>query len=283
MLTVLEHDIELPDGRNLHYYDTLTEGGAEPALAVFWLHGSPNLGEPPVPLFASAEKRGLRWVSYDRPGYGGSTERTGRDVASAADDVAAVARALGLARFAVLGHSGGGAHALACAALLPEQVAGVVSISALAPYNAPGLDYFAGMGVAAELKAAFEGRAELEHELTTSEFDPEVFTPADRAALEGDWTWLNGVAGKALEQGLTGFIDDDLAAVRPWGFEVSAVGGPVLLIHGEEDRMVPVSHSRWLAEHVPGAELRVSPGAGHVSVLSAEGDAALEWLRERAR
>jgi pimeloyl-ACP methyl ester carboxylesterase len=282
MLTVREHDIELTDGRTLHYYDTLADDGTEPALAVFWLHGSPNLGEPPAPLFAAAQARGLRWVSYDRPAYGGSTEQTGRDVAAAAHDVAAVARALGLDRFAVLGHSGGGPHALACAALLPDQVAAAVSISGLAPYGADGLDYFAGMGVEAELKAAIEGRAELEHELAIGEFDPETFTPADHAALEGEWSWLNGVVVKALEQGLTGLIDDDLASVRPWGFDLAQIKVPVLLVHGEEDRMVPAAHASWLAEHVPDAELRLSPGVGHVAVLSTEGDKALEWLRECA-
>jgi len=112
---VTEADIRLADGRTLHAYDTRADAAADsapdPAVAVFWLHGSPNVGSPPEPLFAAAEANGLRWVSYDRPGYGGSGPHDGRDVASAAADVAAIADALGIGRFAVLGHSGGGGRA----------------------------------------------------------------------------------------------------------------------------------------------------------------------------
>ena len=116
---VTEADIRLADGRTLHAYDTRADGIASSpgalgsAVAVFWLHGSPNIGSPPEPLFAAAEANGLRWVSYDRPGYGGSGPHDGRTVASAAADVAAIADALGIGRCAVLGHSGGGPHALA--------------------------------------------------------------------------------------------------------------------------------------------------------------------------
>jgi len=282
MLTVREHDLELSDGRNLHYYVTHAEDGPEPELAVFWLHGSPSFGEPPVPLFDAAIARGLRWVSYDRPSYGGSTSQPGRDVAAAAADVAAVARAQGLDRFAVVGYSGGGPHALASAALLPDQVVATVAFACVGPYGVEGLDYFDGMGVEAELTAAVQGRAELEHELTTTEFDPSVFSPLDHAALREEWNWLNATSGKAFQQGLDGLLDDDLATVRPWGFELSAINGPVLMVHGDDDRMVPASHTRWLADHVRGAELRLSPGMGHISVLSAEAENALEWIRTRA-
>src|SRR5919107_466153 len=140
---VTETDLELDDGRTLHVYDTGADD-AEGRLALFWHHGSPNIGAPPRPLFPVAEELGIRWVSYDRPGYGGSTPRPDRDVASAAADVSSVADALGIERFAVVGHSGGGSHALACAALLQERVSAVVSISGVAPYRADGLDWFGG-------------------------------------------------------------------------------------------------------------------------------------------
>ena len=132
---VTEADIRLAGGRTLHAYDVRADGIAsspsDPGspVAVFWLHGSPNIGSPPEPLFAVAKANGLHWVSYDRPGYGGSGPDDGRTVASAAADVAAIADALGLGRFAVLGHSGGGPYALACAALLPERVIAAVSVS----------------------------------------------------------------------------------------------------------------------------------------------------------
>ena len=153
---VTETDLRLGVRRTLHVYDTGTApGGQGPTgasgtsqaggLTVFWHHGTPNTGEPPAPLFPAAARRGIRWVSYDRPGYGGSSPNPGRDVASAAADTAAVADALGIGRFMVLGHSGGGPHALACAALLPGRVLGAVSLAGLAPYRAEGLDWFAGM------------------------------------------------------------------------------------------------------------------------------------------
>ena len=115
---------------------------------VFWHHGTPNTGVPPEPLFPAAAQHGIRWVSYDRPGYGGSTPHPGRDIASAAADVSSVAQALGIGQFAVMGHSGGGSHALACGALLPGRVLGVVSVAGMAPFDAEGLDWFAGMAAA---------------------------------------------------------------------------------------------------------------------------------------
>ncbi len=116
---VIEGDLELASGRTLHYYDAgdAADGGSPARTAVFWHHGSPNAADPPEPLFQAAAENSLRWVSYDRPGYCGSAQNPGRDIASAAGDVAAIADALDIGRFAVVGHSGGGPHALACGAL----------------------------------------------------------------------------------------------------------------------------------------------------------------------
>jgi pimeloyl-ACP methyl ester carboxylesterase len=158
--------------------------------------------------------------------------------------VSSIADALGIGQFAVIGHSGGGPHGLASAALLPERVLGAVCVSGLAPFTAEGLDWFAGMAAtgAAELRAAAGGRAVLEDHVAYTEFDPEQFTPADHAALAGEWSWLGAVAGKALESGPGGMVDDDLAYVAPWGFDPSAVVPPVLFLHGGEHRIVPSSH-----------------------------------------
>ena len=168
-------------------YDTGSDAAGR--LAVFWHHGTPNIGAPPEPLFAAAEELGIRWVSYDRPGYGGSTPYPDRDVASAAAYVLIIADALGIDQFAVMGHSGGGPHALACGALLPERVLGVVVVAGLAPFGAEGLDWFEGFGPAgvAELRAAAAGRAALEKHLAQSDDEPE-FTPEDEAALAGEWS-----------------------------------------------------------------------------------------------
>jgi len=274
---VTKTDLKLADGRTLHFYDTGPDDSGR--LAVFWHHGTPNTGAPPEPLFAAAAANGLRWVSYDRPAYGGSTPNPGRDIGSAAADVAAIGDALGLHRFGVMGHSGGGSHALACGALLPERVVGIVCGAGLAPFGAPGLDWYAGMypGGAAGLRAAAAGRAALTAAMAAGEFDPEMFTPADHAALAGEWSWMGRVAGQAIEAGPAGQIDDELANVAPWGFEPARVVPPVLFLHGGQDRIVPSSHSQWLARECPSAELRLFPEDGHVSVLNAGAD-ALQWL-----
>jgi pimeloyl-ACP methyl ester carboxylesterase len=279
---VIQTDLVLGDGRTLHAYDAVADG-ARGRLAVVWHHGTPNIGAPPEPLFPAAARLGIRWVSYDRPGYGGSTPHPGRDVASVAADVASVADAMGIEQFAVMGHSGGAAHALACAALLPERVPAAVCASGLAPYHAQGLDWFAGMGTAgaAELRAAATGRAALEDHLASAEYDPELFTPADHAALAGPWSWLLTVVEQAMEGGLGGMVDDDLACVAPWGFDPAQVRPPVLFVHGGEDRMVPSSHGQWLARRTPSAELWLRPDDGHVSVLDAA-EAALGWLWKHA-
>ncbi|HEY0933655.1 MAG TPA: alpha/beta hydrolase [Trebonia sp.] len=290
---VTETDILSADGRTLHAYDTRADqiaGRPGAPDAVFWLHGSPNIGSPPEPLFAAAGANGLRWVSYDRPGYGGSDPHSGRTVASAAADVSAIADALGIGRFAVLGHSGGGPHALACAALLPERVIAAVSISAPAPFHADGLDWFAGWspGIAAENRAAAAGQPALEAYWAEAETEAEpegmeaFFTEADIAALDERWSWLAGVAGQAMQQGNEGYLEDTLAAVRSWGFQLDAVRVPVLIAHGAKDKMVPCAHGGWLAAHCPAAESLIVPDAGHITVLD-HAPQTLTWLAARIR
>jgi pimeloyl-ACP methyl ester carboxylesterase len=265
----------------LHYYDTAAEDdGAR--LAVFWHHGTPNIGAPPRPLLPAAAQRGIRWVSYDRPGYGGSTPHPGRDVASAAADVASIADALGIGQFAVMGHSGC-PHALACGALRPERVLGVVCVAGLAPLRAEGLDWFAGMTASgvAQLQAAVAGREALENFLASSEFDPQQFTPADHAALAGHWSWLGDVAGQAIDGGLGGMVDDELAYVAPWGFDPGQVTPPVLFLYGGQDRITPSAHGRWLARQSRSAQLWLRPDDGHISVLNSA-ETAMDWLQGHA-
>lgn len=233
---VREFDLSMRDGTTLHVYDTNGTGRVAKAkdgsaMAVFWQHGTPNTGAPPRPLFPASERLGIRWVSFDRPGYGGSTATPGRDVASAAGCAVAVADALGIGRFGVVGHSGGGCHALACGALAGGRVFGVVSVAALAPFGAEGLDWFAGMGAstAGSLRAALRGRAAKEAYEAEAEFDPAMFTPADHAALETEWAWFDEVVRPA-----GGAIDEDLAYVGPWGFDPADVKVPMLVLHGEK-------------------------------------------------
>ncbi|KDN15971.1 alpha/beta fold hydrolase [Amycolatopsis rifamycinica] len=277
---VTETGLALPGGRTLHVHDT----GGPARLTVFWHHGTPNTGAPPGPLLPLADELGVRFVSYDRPGYRTSTPVPGRTVGNAAECVEAVADALGIGRFALMGHSGGSSHALATAALLPGRVLAVAGLAAVAPFDADGLDWFDGMAAAsaASLRAACEGRAAKETHEAAAEFDPEVFTDADMAVLRGSWSWLDEVVRAALADGPGGLIDDDLAYVTPWGCDPARITAPVLLLHGEQDRMIPASHSAWLAGRCPDAEYRLVPGAGHLSVLRHAAD-ALTWLADQGR
>jgi len=276
---IRELDLALPDGRKLHAYDSEVGDGV-----LMWHHGTPNIGLPPEPLFATPDRLGIRWIGYDRPGYGGSDSLPRRSVASAATDAVAVADALGVARFAVMGHSGGSPHALACAALVPDCVTGVVAVSTLAPPDAAGLDWFAGMGPTgtAALRAAAAGREAKEaYEAGAAEADPD-FVHADwDAIMGGPWGWFGNVVGPALAAGPAALIDDDLAYVTPWGFDPRAIGVPVLLLHGASDRVAPPAHAEWLARAIPGVELRMMPSEGHVSVLN-HADDALAWLDSSA-
>lgn len=277
-----ERDVDGPHGRTLHVYDS---GEAE-RLPVVWHHGTPNIGTPPQPLLPLAEGLGIRWIGYSRPGYPGSTRNPGRDVASTAADVAAILDALGLDSFATIGHSGGGENVLACATLLGDRCRAAVSISGLAPYDAEGLDWLDGFPEAgrAEMTAALQGREVLEALVASGALDAmDVgFVPADEEMFEGPWRWFSDVVEPALADGPGGMVDDNVAGVHPRGFEVTAIEVPVLVLHGEADGIVPVAHGRWLGAHVPGAELRVVPGAGHLSVMH-EAESALRWLVEQAR
>jgi pimeloyl-ACP methyl ester carboxylesterase len=268
------YEIMAADGRPLHAYDS-GDGDA----VVIWHHGTPQTGELPAALVRALADRRLRGISYDRPGYGGSAPDRGRDVAAAAADVAAIADALDIEEFAAIGASGGGPHALACAALLPGRVTAAVCLAGLAPFGADGLDWFAGMASAgaAELQAAVRGRAALETLLRSTDFDDTVFTPADHAALAGDWRSLGAIAEKATANGLDGMVDDDVAYVTPWGFDPSDITAPVLLVHGEDDRVVPSTHSQWLGHRLATAVLWLRPGDGHISVLDSCA-ASLDWL-----
>jgi pimeloyl-ACP methyl ester carboxylesterase len=274
---MIEHDLELRDGRTLHVYDT--GSGADERFPVVWHHGTPNVGAPPEPLFAAADRLGLRWVSFDRPGYGGSTVAPGRTVSSVANDVAAAADALGIDEFAVVGYSGGGTYALGCAAALGARVKAVVTLAAIAPYGADGLDWFAGMvpsGVAALGTAAAGRAARAALEASGFSYDAQ-FTAADLALFEGAWGWLGKVGGPALDAGPYGQIDDDVSYTLPWGCDLAAIGAPVRLLHGTDDRIIPVGHGSWLAAHCPTAEVRLCPGDSHFTIVD-HAESALEWL-----
>jgi pimeloyl-ACP methyl ester carboxylesterase len=279
VLVVSQRDLRLQDGRTLRVYDS---GGADAAheFTVVWHHGSPQTGALLAPLLSAAARRGIRLVSYGRPSYGGSSPHPGRDVASAAADVAQLADALGVPRFAVMGASGGGPHALACAALLADRVTGAVCLAGLAPFT-EDFDWYAGMVSDGGLRAAAAGREARARYAASDEFDKDSFTPADWAALSGAWASLGADAGHADAAGPDGLIDDDVAFVAPWGFDVMQIDAPVLLVQGGQDRIVPPAHAHWLTRHCRRAELWFRPHDGHISILNAC-PLAMDWLAERA-
>ena len=276
----VEHDVRTPDGRTLHVY----EAGEPEGQPVLVHHGTPGSGLLADSWAQDARAQGIRLIGYDRPGYGGSDRAPGRSVADAAGDVTAILDALGVGRFRTWGVSGGGPHALACAALLSDRAESVGSIASVAPYDAAGLDYLAGMGESNvdEFSAAVEGEAALRPFLTAAAAEmaaggpdglagalESILPDVDVAALDGGFAqfmyeWMD----TGLRAGLDGWLDDDLAFVAPWGFDVAAIRTPVLLVHGRLDLMVPFSHGEWLAAHIPGVTPDLMDAEGHVSMVA---------------
>ena len=270
-------DVQLNDGRTLRVHDSF-DGPGRAAMTVLWHHGSPQTGALLEPLLLAAAARNIRLLSYGRPSYGGSSPLLGRDVGSAASDVHQLVDSLGVDRFAVMGASGGGPHALACAALIPDRVTAVACFASLAPFGSEGLDWYAGMaGDGPSLHAAERGREARALYEETAEFDPESFIEADYEILAGSWAALNSDVGVASAAGMDGLIDDDLAFVEPWGFDVADIAAPTLLVHGGRDRVVPSSHSDWLMRHLQRPELWFRRDDSHVSILDAC-PLAMDWL-----
>lgn len=265
-------DIALADGRVVRVYDT---GSGE--LTVLWHHGSPHTGVPLSPVVEAARQRGIRLVTYARPGYGESSPDRGRDVASAAGDVRQIMDELGIDRFATMGYSGGGPHALACAALLPERVTSVVTLAGVGPFTGSP-DWYAGMRDDRAARAAAAGVEARTRYAKTEKFNPDTFTAADWEALEGDWSALGQDAVRAGQAGPEGSIDDDCAFTRQWGVDITTVAVPVLVVQGGEDRVIPQAHGQELVRSCRMSELWLRPRDGHVSVLRAS-PVAMDWLR----
>jgi pimeloyl-ACP methyl ester carboxylesterase len=267
--------IDLTDGRELEVHEA---GTGEKVL--LWHNGSPHTGAVLPPVLAAAQRRGLRVVTYARPSYAGSSPTPGRTVGDAAAEVEQLVDSLGIDRFVTVGYSGGGPHALAVAAVLGDRVSAVVTLASVAPFT-ESFDWFAGMHGPEDLRAAHQGRDARAKRAELDEFDPEIFTPADWAALEGEWGVLGADANAAGEFGNDGLIDDDVAFTLPWGVDLSRVAAPTLLVQGADDRIVPPSHAEYLATLLPHAELWLRPGLGHVSIVTALAD-ALDWAVERS-
>jgi pimeloyl-ACP methyl ester carboxylesterase len=272
---VSTHELTLRGGRLLVAYDAPV-AATDAHLTVIWHHGSPHTGVPLPPLLDLAANRGIRLVTYARPSYGDSSAQPGRSVASAAADVEQLADALGLGRFATMGASGGGPHAIACAALLPDRVIASATMASPAPWT-DETDWFAGMAAPGALQAATRGRDARARDAETETFDENQFIGADWAALAGTWAALGQDAQRAEQQGPGGLIDDDVAFAKPWGADLTAIASPVLLVQGGLDRVIPAHHADLLLHQIPTAELWLRPRDGHISVLGAAG-VVMDWL-----
>lgn len=269
--------VALRDGRRLECLVLGREG--DPLLVN--LNGTPS-GHDLMPAFVEAAAAArLRVVSIARPGYAGSSRLAGRTVADVVPDVHAVLDHLGARRYAVVGSSGGGPHALACGALSDRCVA-VATVAGVAPWGAPGLDFLAGMGEGndVEFAAALEGEAPLrvlleQQRVEMVEAGPagtyaameSVLSPPDRAVWTGELAdRAHASMSLALRDGVDGWLDDDLAFTADWGFGLDDVTVPVFLWQGEQDLMVPPAHGRWLASALPACTARILPDDGHVTL-----------------
>ena len=266
--------ITLRDGR------TLAAAISGPANGVPLLHhhGTPGCLLQPAASRAECASRGLRFLTYSRAGAEGSTRNPGRSVADVAADMEDLLDAIGADTCLVAGKSGGGPHALATGALLPDRVAAVISIAGCRPY---GDGFLEGMGAdnIEEFRLALQGEAALRPFVMKHR---EALKDADAAALvhdlatllpEVDRRVLTSDVGADAVAGMVGgvqvpdaWIDDDLAFARHWGFEVGDLAVPTYVWQGSEDMMVPFGHGEWLAEHVPGAVAHLEQGEGHFSI-----------------
>jgi pimeloyl-ACP methyl ester carboxylesterase len=281
-----------PDGRTL----AIEEAGDPDGRPVLVHAGSPNSRHLYGPTAADAADRGLRLIGYDRPGYGGSTPQPGRTVADCAADVRAICAELGISRLATWGISGGGSHVLACAALLPDLVVAAAALASLAPAGAEGLDWYDGMGQEnvddfqlyetdpAAARAKLE--ADREQMLSASAADlagmmETLLTPTDAAVLKDDLAEYLAYTGReGLAPGGQGWWDDGVAHSNPWGFELSDISVPVMLMHGRQDQFVPFGHGQWLAAHIPGVQASLTDHDGHLTLFVNRVGEVHAWLAE---
>jgi pimeloyl-ACP methyl ester carboxylesterase len=282
--------IQTQDNRMLAVH----EAGDPQGFPVLFHHGTPSAGLPYGPHAALAREQGIRLIGYDRPGYGGSTRARDRRVEACVADVREIADALALDTFATWGISGGGPHALACAALFDDRLKAAASLASVAPYDAEGLDWLEGMGEDnhVEFGAVLEGEEALRAycEPVTAEMlsaKPEelvqvldsLLGPEDKAVLTGRFAeYMLECDHHGLARGVDGWVDDDVAFAEPWGFSVEAISRPVLLLHGDDDRFVPVSHGHWLAARIPGVEARIDATDGHLTLFERRMREVNAWL-----
>jgi pimeloyl-ACP methyl ester carboxylesterase len=271
-------ELRLRDGRILEYATAGPAGG----MPLIFNTGSPGSGELFQPLVDAAARFGLRTVVYSRPGFGASSPQPDRQVASAAPDVAELLNALGGERFVTIGWSGGGPHALACAALLAGQCAGIACVSSIAPMGTD-LDWYKGMNAgntevftlaaagADAVRPLVERSAEDLAKMSTAVIGKSLTTRTDldQGEVAAFREFLALTLNRSVVNGWHGSMQDDLAFVGPWGFDVASIAAPTSVWHGDTDALVPASHGEWIAAHIRGARLHILAGETHISLLPA--------------
>lgn len=269
--------LQLEDGRQLGY----AEYGKPDGRPIFYFHGLPGSRYECGLFHPAAKALGVRIISLDRPGYGLSTAQPGRTLKAWPQDVKALADALELQHFSVIGVSGGGPCALACARALPERIEATSIACGLGPVShkplmqdmngVARLAFYLGERNPALLLKLYGLPLE---KLSTSHPDAlirmmgAIMTRPDRQALlhPESRQALSASLREAFGQGLQGALDDVQIYARDWSFDLHDINGRIRLWHGDSDRVVPLSHSEYLDSQLPDSELEVIPGEGHFSL-----------------
>jgi pimeloyl-ACP methyl ester carboxylesterase len=267
--------------------------GPKDGIPLVFHHGSPGAAMRFEPFIEAAVKRGLRYVSYSRPGFGDSTRQPGRTVADCSADTANIIDELGADRFYVTGWSAGGPHSLACAALLPQRVIAASTIAGVAPYGAKNLDWEAGQDkeTVEKIHAAINDPAKLQSLLEREEPTFAHVTGGQIIAALGnlpdvDKAVLGGQVGdflaenirESFKNGIWGIYDENIALSHDWGFDLSQIKVSVTVWQGTKDEMVPFAHGQWLANNVPNAHARLLPDQAHLSLVFGYFDKVLDNL-----
>jgi pimeloyl-ACP methyl ester carboxylesterase len=243
--------------------------GPQDGFPVLWHGGTPSSRWKWPELAAAMRESKLRILVYDRPGYGGSTRRPGRVVADAVDDVRTLADAHGWRRFAIFGGSGGGPHALACAALLAGRVTRCAVLSGVKPAEPgkPDRDESTVRSSLAEIAAEIMGRIDAG--------GPELPMRPGPAALEDPDAMARLRA--TFVDGMDGWVDDTFALEKPWGFDPSTITVPVGIWRGTQDADVGADHADWLLANIGTAQGHVYHG-GHLPGADVHAE-IYDWLQ----
>jgi pimeloyl-ACP methyl ester carboxylesterase len=287
----IRRDVQMRDGRVVEVLLAGHAGGSPLLLH----HGTPMAAAPQPAFDRAAVAGGFRVISFSRPGYGASSGLPSRQVADVAGDAREVLDALGVRRFVTAGLAGGGPYALACAALMPDRCAGAAALGCVAPFDAAGLDWFAGMSDerVEEIEIAVRDAprygemlgAQVDRLLDATSPDQlaaamagRLADPDRRAIRRRLAAGMFATMQLAFLGGAGGWLADELAMLRPWGFDPEKVRAPLTFWHGGADCTAPLSHGRWLADRVPGATCRIVFDEGHWSLPAAVAGAAVETL-----